>query len=126
METIQSSLNQLSLSLIGAVGGISHGVKGTFIKPQAPKTEPQTQPQAQPQTQPRAETQSGMGNIVKIGRNYGRTNIRSYEAASRAVYSGNEAIMSKATSHFDPITARLEEINKAVKSFVETEKEDKK
>ena len=118
MGPIQASLNQLTLSAIGAVGGLAHGLsKG--ILPQAKVAQPKAE-------QPKVETQSGMGNIAKIGRNYGNTNMRSYEAAIRSVYSGNEAIMSKATSHFDPITARLEEVNKAVKSFVETEKEDKK
>ena len=118
MGPIQASLNQLTLSAIGAVGGLAHGFKGTFAKPQVKAQQPKNE-------QPKVETQSGMGNIAKIGRNYSRTNIRSYEAAARSVDSGNEVIQAKAKSHFDPITARLDEVNKAISSFVNQKKEDK-
>ena len=113
MGPIQASLNQLTLSTIGAIGGLAHGIKGTFSKPQAPKAE---------QPKPKVETQSSMGNIAKIGRNYSRANIRSYEAAARSVESANDLILSKAKSHFDPIKARLEEVNTAISSFTTPEK----
>ena len=122
MVSIQASLNQLVLSSIGAVGGVAHGVKGTFNKPVKHAAEAE-QPKAE---QPKAETTSGMGNIAKIGKNYSRTNIRSYEAAARSVDAGNEVIGSKAKSHFDPIALRLQEVNQAISSFAASEKEDKK
>ena len=119
MGPIQASLNQLTLSALGAVGGLAHGISGTFSKPKKPAPEKQT-------NTPKTETGSSMGNIAKIGRNYSRQNIRSYEAAARSVEAGNEEIRAKALSHFDPITARLEEVKKATTSFSTAEKEDKK
>jgi len=117
MGPIQASLNQLTLSVLGAVGGVAHGVKGTFAKPKAPAPEKTEQP--------KTETQSTMGNIAKIGRNYSRANIRSYEAAARSVESANDLISSKAKSHFDPIKARLEEVKTAISSFAVPKKEAK-
>ena len=102
MGPIQASLNQLTLSAIGAVGGLAHGLKGSFKKPQAPKSE-----------QPQAETQSGMGNIAKVGKDYSRTNLRAYSAAAKSVDSANDAIKQKATSRLSPIASRLEQIKAA-------------
>ena len=104
MGPIQASLNQLTLSTIGAIGGLAHGVKGTFSKPQAPKAE---------QPKPKVETQSGMGNIAKVGRDYSRTNLRAYSAAAKSVDSANDAIKQKATSRLSPIASRLEQIKAA-------------
>ena len=109
MGKIQSSLNQLTLSAFGAIGGIAYGFKGGFNKPQAPKPEAE---------KPKVETTSGMGNIAKIGRDYSRTNFRSYVAAAEAVFSGNDAIAQKARS-LNPVETRLEQVNKLKK------KEDK-
>lgn len=120
MGPIQSSLNQLTLSAIGAVGGLAHSFKGVFAKPKAQETKAQ-----KPETQPTTEITNSMGNIAKIGRNYSRTYMRSYEAAARSVEAGNEVIDSKAKSHFSPVTARLEEVNKAIASFSDQGKEDK-
>lgn len=117
MGPIQSSLNQLFLSAFGAAGSLAYGFKGKVKKPEVKESESKKR---------NTEVESGMGNIVKIGRNYSNQNIRSYEAAARSVDSGNEEINSKAKSHFDPIKTRLEEVNKAIASFVSKEKEDKK
>lgn len=119
MGPIQASLNQLTLSTLGAIGGVAHGIKGTFAKPKAPATQKQG-------AQPTAETESSMGNIAKIGKNYSMQNIKSYEAAARSVESGNDAIRAKAKAHFDPIAARLNEVNKTIASFATAEKEVKK
>lgn len=113
MGPIQSSLNQLTLSAIGAIGGLSYGFKGAFKKPKAPQ--PET---PKSEEQPKVETTSGMGNIAKIGRDYSRTNFRSYYAAAQAVDSGNDAIAQKARS-LNPVKTRLEQVNKLKK------KEDK-
>ena len=95
MGLIQSSLNNLVLSSIGAVGALGYGLKGAFKtkKPQA------SQPQGE---NPKVETTSGMGNIVKIGRDYSRKGSRSYMAAVKAVYSGNDMIAQKARATFTP------------------------
>ena len=118
MGSIQASLNQLVLSTIGAVGGVAHGVKGTFNKPVKPASEAE-QPKAE---QPKAETTSGMGNIAKVGKNKSRTHIGAYEAAARAVYSGNDAISQKAVSKYNPISMRLEQLKAASSLRVSEEK----
>lgn len=105
MGPIQASLNQLSLSVLGAVGGLAHGIKGTFAKPEAPK--------AEKQPAEKAETSSGMGNIVKVGRDYSRTNLRAYSAAAKAVDSANDAILQKASSKYSPVKTRLERLREA-------------
>ena len=118
MGSIQASLNQLVLSTIGAVGGVAHGVKGTFnkpVKPAAAAEQPKTE-------QPKAETTSGMGNIAKVGKNKSRTHIGAYEAAARAVYSGNDAISQKAVSKYNPISMRLEQLKAASSLRVSEEK----
>lgn len=117
MGTIQSSLNQLTLSAIGAIGGVAYGFKGGFKKPQAPK--PQTE-------KPKVETTSGMGNIVKIGKDYSRKGSRSYMAAVKAVYSGNDMIAQKARAKFVPLAERLALAKKATNLSVLPEKKEKK
>ena len=104
MGPIQASLNQLTLSVLGAAGGLAHGIKGTFAKPQTPKAK---------QPEPKVETTSGMGNIVKVGRDYSRKNLRSYAAAARSVESANDAIQQKATSYYSPVRTRLEQLREA-------------
>ena len=124
MGPIQSSLNRLVLTAIGTLAG---GMKLAQGGEQEAEEKPQAQKEKESQKQPaqKSETKSGMGNIAKIGRNYSRSNIRSYEAAARSVEAGNEEIDSKAKSHFSPITARLEEVNAAIASFTNNEEEDK-
>lgn len=114
MGPIQASLNQLTLSVIGAVGGVAHGVKGTFAKPKKPAPEKAEQP--------KAETTSAMGNIAKIGRNYSNTGLRSYMAAAKSVEAGNDAIAQKARSHYKPITNRLEQLRAASSLSITDEK----
>lgn len=116
MGPIQSSLNQLTLSAIGAIGGVAYGFKGGFRKPVKPKAE-------QPEEQPKAETSSSMGNIAKIGRNYGNRGLRSYQAAALAVESGNDAIVQKATKK-DVIARRLEQVKAATSLSVKEDKEE--
>lgn len=124
MGPIQSSLNRLVLSAIGTVAG---GIKLAKSGEQEAEEKTQAQKEKESQKQPaeKSETKSAMGNIAKIGRNYSRSNIRSYEAAARSVEAGNEEIDSKAKSHFSPITARLEEVNAAIASFTKDGEEDK-
>lgn len=105
MGPIQASLNQLNLSVLGAVGGLAHGISGTFAKPiKAGKGQ---SPAA------KSETTSGMGNIAKIGRNYANKGLRSYEAAAKSVEAGNDAIVQKARSKYNPVANRLEQIKAA-------------
>ena len=111
MGMIQNSLNQLSLSILGTVGGIGHVLKGSFKKPKAPGEE----------EKPAVETTSAMGNIAKIGKNYANTNMRSYVAAARAMDSGNDAIAQKAVSHYDPIKTRLEQLKEATSLTIQDE-----
>lgn len=116
MGMIQSSLNHLILSAIGTVGsigGVAYGFKKDLEKPKAPAEE-QTTVEKPKTEQPKAETTSGMGNIAKIGRDYSRTNFRSYFAAAQAVDSGNDAIAQKARSQ-NPIETRLKQIEKIKK-----------
>ena len=103
MGTIQSSLNQLFLSSLGAISGVAYGFKGAFKEPKA---------KAQGEA-PQAETTSGMGNIAKIGRDRSRTRSRSYMAAAKAVDSGNDLIAQKARAKFIPIEDRLAMIKEA-------------
>jgi len=102
MGPIQSSFNQLTLSALGAVGGLAHGFKGGFNKPA----------KAQPQEQlPQSEVSSGMGNIAKVGKNYSNKNIRSYQAAVKAVDNANDAILQKALTQ-EAVKIRFSEIMK--------------
>lgn len=111
MGPIQASLNQLTLSAFAAMGGLAHGLKGEFKKPEKPKAE-----------QPKAETKSGMGNIAKIGRNKGNTNIKAYTASIKAMESGNDAIEQKARAKFRPLNVRLELIKEATSGVYTQEK----
>jgi hypothetical protein len=123
MGMIQSSFNHLILSAIGTVGsigGVAYGFKKGLEKPEAPA---EKQPQAE---QPKAETSSGMGNIAKIGRDYSRTNSRSYMAAAKAVDSGNDMISQKARAKFIPLEKRLALIKEASNISVLPEKKEKK
>ena len=118
MGMIQSSLNQLFLSGVGAVGGVAYGIKGA-IKPKAPTKEASPQPQA--------ETTSSMGNIAKIGRNYSQTGSRSYGAAAKAVMSGNDAIAQKASAKFMTPEERIAQIKAATGlSVIAPKTEEKK
>ena len=116
---IQSSLNQLTLSALGAIGGIAYGFKGGFKTPQAPVEQPKAE-------QPKAETTSGMGNIAKIGRDYSRKGSRSYMAAVKAVESGNDMISQKARAKFIPLADRLALVKEATNLSVLPEKKEKK
>lgn len=104
MGPIQTSFNQLTLSALGAVGGLAHGFKGAFDKPA------KTKPQANPKT----EVSSGMGNIAKVGKNYSNKNIRSYQAAAKAVDNANDAILQKALTQ-EAVKIRFSEIMKGGK-----------
>ena len=101
MGPIQSSLNQLTLSAFGAIGGLAHGFKGGFAKPKTQK----------PQAQPKTEITNSMGNIAKIGRNYSRTHMRSYEAAASAVENANDVILQKAITK-EAVNLRFSEVMK--------------
>ena len=116
---IQNSLNQLTLSAIGAIGGIAYGFKGAFKKPQASRPQAE-KPKAE--KNPKVETTSGMGNIAKIGRDNSRKNTRSYLAAAKAVDSGNDMIAQKARAKFIPLEERLALIKQASNLSVLPEK----
>lgn len=119
MGQIQSSLNQLFLSSVGAIGGVAYGLKGGFNKPKAPNADTTPQPQV--------ETTSGMGNIAKIGRNYSQTGSRSYGAAAKAVMSGNDAIAQKASARFITPEERIAQIKAATGlSVIAPKTEEKK
>ena len=114
MGPIQGSLNQLVLSTIGAVAGVSHGIGGTFVKPKAPKAQ-------RDKPDPETQTQSGMGNIAKIGRDYSRSNLRAYTAAARAVDYANDVILQKANARFSA-KDRLKQIKDASSLSTKEEK----
>ena len=94
MGPIQSSLNQLSLGILGTAAGFTKGLKSAVKKPdiKSPSTE----------TQPQTEVSSGMGNIAKIGRVAG---YRRYMAGAAAL-SGNDMIAQKARASFKPLEER--------------------
>lgn len=104
MGTIQSSLNALTMSAIGAIGGVAYGFKGAFKEPKVPQAQGE---------QPKAETTSGMGNIAKVGRDYSRAGMRSYTAAAKAVQSGNDMIAQKASARFISPEERIAQIKAA-------------
>lgn len=105
MGIIQSSMNQLFLSSMGAAWAVGRGLHKGFNKP--------AKPEAPAKPEVSAQTSSGMGNIAKIGRNYSNTGMRSYMAAARAVDSANDAITQKATSFYNPMQSRLEQVKAA-------------
>ena len=77
MGPIQSSLNNLTLSAIGAIGGLAYGLKGAFKakKPQADTKEYTTQQ---------------------------RSKMNGFKAAQKATVYGNDAIYQKARATFTP------------------------
>lgn len=77
MGLIQSSLNNLVLSSIGAVSGVAYGLKGAFKtkKPQADSKEYTTQQ---------------------------KPKMDGYKAAKKATVYGNDAIYQKAIATFTP------------------------
>lgn len=105
MGPIQSSLNQLTLSTFGAIGAVSHALKGSFKKPQAPKPQAQGEPVS-------SESNWNTGNIAKIGRNYANRNIKSYQAAALAVDSANDMIIQKSVSQ-NAVANRLAKLKAA-------------
>lgn len=112
---IQSSLNQLVLSGLGAVAGVTKGVAGGFKVPQAPKSE---------LSDITSETKNE-GNIAKIGRDRSRTGMRSYAAAVKAVESGNDMISQKARARFLSLPDRLALVKEASNlSMLPEKKED--
>ena len=92
MGMIQSSLNQLTLSVLGAGAGLVRGLKSAVKNPNAP-----TGPQ------PNSEVTPSMGNNVKIDRVPG---YRRYMAGTAAL-SGNDMIAQKARATFKPLAERL-------------------
>lgn len=52
MGPIQSSLNQLTLSALGAIAGVAKGVKGGFEKPKAPGEPAQAESKPLPGAKP--------------------------------------------------------------------------
>lgn len=120
MGPIQSSLNQLTLSALGAIGGLAYGFKGGFKSPKAPKAQVES---------PKAETTSAMGNVAKIGRDYSRTGMRSYGAAASALASGNDMIAQKARAKYKTPEERIAQIKAATGFSVsapQSKKEDDK
>ena len=55
-----------------------------------------------------------MGNIAKVGKNYSNKNIRSYQAAAKAVDNANDAILQKALTQ-EAVKIRFSEIMKGGK-----------
>ena len=91
MGPIQSSLNQLSLGILGTAAGFAKGLKSAVKKPEVKET-----------SKPDTEVSSGMGNIAKIGRVAG---YRRYMAGAAAL-SGNDMIAQKARASFKPLEER--------------------
>ena len=106
MGPIQSSINQLSLGILGTAAGLTRGFKSAGKKSNVKSPSPESQPQT--------EVSSGMGNIAKIGRDYSRTNIKSYMAAAKSIESGNDAIAQKARS-VNADTKRLKEVKNNIR-----------
>ena len=96
MGPIQSSINHLVGTAWGTIASAAVGIKKFgkgFNKPQA--SEPQTE-------QPKAQTSSGMGNIVKIGRL-----PRNKYAKAVSVMSANNLIDEKAASKTFNVADRI-------------------
>ena len=115
MGPIQSSLNRLTLTAIGALAGGIKLAQGSSESEEEPKAE------SKQASAPKSETKSGMGNIAKVGRNKGNVNVKAYSASVKAMQSGNDAIAQKARAKFRPAFYRQEEIKKATSaSFSES------
>lgn len=98
MGPIQASLNQLTLSILGSVVGVSKGLSGGLTKPKA-----------KVDSSLNTNVTNSMGNIVKIGCNssgYGR-----FKAATAAM-SGNDMIAQKARATY----RGLERLKKATET----------
>ena len=97
MGPIQSSLNQLTLSLIGAVAGIGKGFKGGFNKPEAPE-EKKTVVQG-----PKSETAKATKKQEAVAPHIGKRSYNKYAsgiAANVAAFSGMDMIQQKARARF--------------------------
>ena len=103
MGPIQSSLNQLSLGILGTAAGFTKGLKSAVKKPEVKET-----------SQPDTEVSSGMGNIAKIGRVAG---YRRYMAGTAAL-SGNDMIAQKARATFKPLDERLKTLEATSTDFL--------
>ena len=102
MGPIQASLNQLSLSVLGATAGLTKGLKSAVKKPEVKGVSPKT------------EVSSGMGNIAKIGRVAG---YRRYMAGAAAL-SGNDMIAQKARASFKSLEERRKTLEATSTDFL--------
>ena len=97
MGPIQSSLNQLTLGLLGAVAGVAKGVKGGFEEPKAP---------GQPKVKP-AKAETGKKATYAL-----QTPKTSEYATYSALQSGNDMIKQKARASSRTFNKRLSMIRK--------------
>ena len=108
MGPIQSSLNQLTLSAIGAVAGLARGFKG----PKAENTK-DTKPEA-----PKSETgevitkPENMGTAAKL-KGVSPKGNRKFKAEEVAALSGNALIFEKARLGSFSVSSRIEEVGGA-------------
>jgi len=100
MGPIQSSLNQLTLSLIGAVGGLAKGVKGGFIQPKKETNEPEEQKPLEPAEISDYKVQSPIEYTKPLPEEVG-TLMSDY-----AAISGNDLIRQKARARFKTVEER--------------------
>lgn len=108
---IQASLNQLTGTFWRGIAAFGTGVKA--LSKYNGKNLPQASQPKKEVKNVNVETTSGMGNIVKIGKNPQMTHFNSYLAAAKAIESANDAIQQKARS-LNPVQTRLDEINSVV------------
>lgn len=90
MGPIQSSLNNLTLSTIGAVGALGYGLKGAFKA-------------IEPGTKPKKTSEGYTASIKK--QDYSKSQqgkMNGFKAAQKATVYGNDAIYQKARATFTP------------------------
>ena len=107
MGPIQSSLNQLTLSALGAIAATAKGLKGGFNVPKAPGEPAKANVQLPAGTTPQTYAVQGEQTYT-----VGSSQDKSAVAELAAYNSGNDAIKQKARSSSRSIKERLAQIRK--------------
>ena len=106
MGPIQSSLNQLTLSALGAIAGVAKGVKGGFEKPKAPGVPAQ---ESKPLPAAKVSDYAVQGEATYT---VGSSLEKSALMANIAGMSGNDVIQQKHRASANKVKERLASIRK--------------
>ena len=106
MGPIQSSLNQLTLSTLGAIAGVAKGVKGGFLKPKAPGKPTR---KSKPLPEAKVSDYAVQGEATYT---VGSSSEKSAIMANVAGLSGNDMIQQKHRASAKKVKERLASIRK--------------